>query len=83
MLPKFKFEEWDCAESKSAAIEVQLNNNLIEQLNNQSVQDLILGYTYITPKQIQTVLERDPRIRSVLRGHGIDIGGNWMCLIGA
>lgn len=83
MKPKFKFEEWDCADSKSAAIEVQLNNNLIEQLNNQSVQDLILRYTYITPKQIQTVLERDPRIRSVLRGHGIDIGGGIGCVSSA
>lgn len=52
-------------------------------LENQSVPDLILRYTYITPKQIQIVLDRDPLIRSVLRGHGIDIGGGIGCVSSA
>lgn len=83
MLPKFKFQEWVHADLKSAAIEVQLNNSLIEHLNNQSVEELILRYTYVTPKQIQTVLERNPAVRSVLRGHGIDIGGGIGCVSSA
>jgi SAM-dependent methyltransferase len=83
VLPEFKFHHWASADFKKAAIEVQLNNNLIEQLNNQSVEELILRYTYITPKQIQTVLERDPAIRRVLRGHGIDLGGGIGCVSSA
>lgn len=83
MTPKFSFQEWGSANSKSAQVEVRLNDNLIEQMKNQSVPELISRYTYITPEQIQTVLERDPAIRSVLRGHGIDIGGGIGCVSSA
>jgi SAM-dependent methyltransferase len=83
MTSRFQFTEWISVKSKQAEKEVQINNNLIMHLENQSVPDLILRYTYITPKQIQIVLDRDPLIRSVLRGHGIDIGGGIGCVSSA
>ena len=80
---KINFEEWVSTSSKTAEVEVWINDNLINALNNKSVEELISNYTYVTPKQIQSVLEIHPAVRGVLCGNGIDIGGGIGCVSSA
>ena len=74
---------WPRPSSLVSSPEYKANSRLARESASRGLSEIISKYTYVGPAEIKDVLELSSKIRSKIRGRGIDLGGGVGCVSAA